>query len=136
MSLALPRSLPFETSRDILVEVRVPPRGGSRGRSGVEKEIREFAQGTQRPRRTDLNKWPNRLFAAPFLPAGAHTLSVWVCASALLPSHRNRFLCVLFHVLLCLASTNKLCACIYSFCLCDKCIFFLTGNKDPGKNSF
>ena len=49
MTLAHPRNLHLETSRSILVEVRVLPRGGSQGRSGIEKEIRKFAQGKQDP---------------------------------------------------------------------------------------
>ena len=40
----------------------------------MEKEIREFAQGKQRPRRTDLNKWPNGVCAAHPPRRGAHTL--------------------------------------------------------------
>ena len=54
----------------------------------------------------------------------SHTLSLWVCISALLLSQLNKpFLYVLSHLLLCYVSNNKLCTCIYSFCLHEKCIF-------------
>ena len=52
----------------------------------------------------------------------AHTLSLWVCISSLLPSQLNGS-CVLSYFLLCFVSNNKPCTCIYSFCFHDKCIF-------------
>ena len=42
---------------------------------------------------------------------------------------------VLSLLFLCCVSDNKLCTCIYSFCLCDKGTFF-TGDKYPGENNF
>ena len=54
----------------------------------------------------------------------AHILSLWLCISALLLSQLNQlFLSVLSHLLLHYVSNNKLCICIHSFCLHDKCTF-------------
>ena len=44
---------------------------------------------------------------------------VYLCLASILMKH----FCLLSHLLLCYVSNNKLCTCIYSFCLCDKCIF-------------
>ena len=56
--------------------------------------------------------------------------------SVLLLAHLNTlFLCFLSHLLLYYVSNNKLCTCIYSFCLCDKCIFSV-GAKIQGKIAF
>ena len=98
-------------------------RGVYQGRSGVEKETRELVNGKQRPRRNVLYKWLKCLFTALLLTRWeAHTLSLQLCISVLLLSHLNKlFLFVLSH--LCYVFNNKLCTCIYSFCLCDTCIF-------------
>ena len=67
----------------------------------------------------------NRLFTVLFLTRGdAHTLSLWVCVSALLLSQLNTLcLYALPNLLWCYVSDNKLYTCMSRFCLCDKCIF-------------
>ena len=59
------------------------------------------------------------------LQASGLTESIpFICISVLFLSHLNElFLYALSHLLLRFVSNNKLCTCIYSFCLHDKCIF-------------
>ena len=76
----------------------------------------------QRPRRIDLI---NDL-TAPLLCSSqgdAHILSLRQWISALFLYHLNKLLLCVLSLLLCYVSDNKLCTCIYSFCLCDNCIF-------------
>ena len=44
-----------------------------------------------------------------------------LCLASVLTEHTC--LWVLSHLLLCDISNDKLCTCIHSFCLCDRCIF-------------
>ena len=90
----------------------------------MEKGIRYWAKGKQRPGRTDLYKQLNRLFTALLLATGdAHTLSGCASLPCFCLSRANHFCVLSPHLLLCSVSNNKLCTCLYSFCLCDKCIF-------------
>ena len=66
----------------------------------------------------------NCLFTALLLVRrDTHTLSLWVCISALLLSQLNKPFLYVLPYLFCYVSNNKLCTCIDSFCLHDKSIF-------------
>ena len=133
MSLAPPGSLRFEIH--LGSGVRVHPGECPSVGQVWKKKPGNWPEGRQRPRRTALYKWLNRLITALLLTRrGVHTLPLRVCISALLlPQLSRPFLCVL--PLLFCVSDNKLCTCIYSFCLCDKRDFFSTGDKNPGENN-
>ena len=76
---------------------------------------------------------PNSWLTVPLLiREDAHTLSFWVCISALLLSWINRlFSCVLYHILCCV-SNNKFCNCFYSFCLLET---FLLSNRGKSQGT-
>ena len=114
------------TSRSILVDrcmhiSRESPKVGQ----VWGKKPENWPDGRQRPGRTALYKWLNGLFMGLLLTRlGIYTLSLQVCISVLLLTQLNKpTLSVLSHLLLCYVSNNKFCTCIYSFGLCDKCIF-------------
>ena len=116
MSLAPPRILNFK----IYLGCRVceHPMGGPRVGQVWKKKAGNWPDGKWRPRRIGLYKW---LIIS--LVGNAHTLSLWVCISALLLPQLNKpLLYMLSHLLFCV-SNNKLCTCIYGFCLCDKHTF-------------
>ena len=64
--------------------------------------------------------WPGWVVSISVLPL---TLFLCVCISALLLSQLNKLSLYVLSCLFCYVSDTKLFTCIYSFCLCDKCIF-------------
>ena len=121
MSLAPPRSLHFgiPLGWEVCVHLREDPRVGQ----VWKKKPDNWPKGRQRPR-TALYKWLNPLFTALLLVRrDTHTLSLWVCISALLLSQLNKPFLYVLPYLFCYVSNNKLCTCIDSFCLHDKSIF-------------
>ena len=109
--------------------VHAHPGEGPRVGQLWQKKSDNWPEERQGPGRTAVCKWLDRLFPAPLPREAAHSLSLWVCISALLLSYQ--FLFVLSH-LLCYISNDKLYTCIYSLYVCDKRIFSLRA-KIQGK---
>ena len=123
MSLDRPKSLHFKIH--LGWGLCSHPGEGPRVGQVWEKIPDNWPAGRQRPRRNDLYKWLNHLFAVRLLTrGGAHTLSLGFRLSALLLCLLDKLLlCVLAHLLLFYVSNNKIYIYIYSFYLHEKCIF-------------
>ena len=131
-ALLLPEAF---TSRSILAQGCMPTPGeGPRVGQVWEKKPDNWLEGRQTSGRTDPYKWLSSLFSVLLLTRGdAHTLSLWVCTSAL-PLFQLNKLSVFSHLLLCYVSNNKF---VPAFTVLVSVInAFFTGGKDPGENSF
>ena len=109
-------------------------RAGQMWRKKADNWLKVNKDGEERPCINDLSG----SFLSSFLlmRTPALFLVMHLCLASILTKQIDRlFLCVLPHLLLCCASNNKLCTCLYSCGFHDKCIFSLVA-KIQGKIAY